>query len=98
MSEIASCSYEAREKGVKNGMYLGEALKMCPDLKVLPYEFETYRKIGYKFYYAISLFTLEIEAVSCDEMYVDVTELLNSTGNLDLIKNKSIFYGEFYPI
>lgn len=40
LSEIASCSYEARSYGVKNGMFLGQAIKMCPDLKTLPYDFE----------------------------------------------------------
>lgn len=40
MSEIASCSYEARKFGIKNGMFLGQAVKLCPDLKTLPYDFE----------------------------------------------------------
>lgn len=40
MSEIASCSYEARKFGIRNGMFLGQAVKMCPDLKMLPYDFE----------------------------------------------------------
>lgn len=40
MSEIASCSYEARAKGVKNGMFLGTALNLCPELKTIPYDFE----------------------------------------------------------
>ena len=32
-SEVASCSYEARAAGVKNGMFLGPALKLCPNLQ-----------------------------------------------------------------
>lgn len=40
MSEIASCSYEARSCGIKNGMFLGQAIKMCPELRMLPYDFE----------------------------------------------------------
>ena len=40
MSEIASCSYEARAAGVKNGMFMGSALKLCPDLQTIPYDFE----------------------------------------------------------
>lgn len=40
MSEIASCSYEARKCGIKNGMFLGVALKMCPNLKTIPYDFQ----------------------------------------------------------
>lgn len=45
MSEIASCSYEARSFGIRNGMFLGQAVKMCPDLKVLPYDFEVFIEI-----------------------------------------------------
>lgn len=40
LSEIASCSYEARTYGIRNGMFLGQAIKMCPHLKMLPYDFE----------------------------------------------------------
>lgn len=35
-SEIASCSYEARAKGVKNGMSLGRARELCPGIVTLP--------------------------------------------------------------
>jgi DNA repair protein REV1 len=40
MSEVASCSYEARKCGVKNGMFLGAAAKLCPNIKTIPYDFE----------------------------------------------------------
>lgn len=39
-SEIACCSYEARACGVRNGMLLGAAAKLCPDLRTIPYDFE----------------------------------------------------------
>lgn len=45
LSEIASCSYEARKYGIKNGMFLGAALKLCPDLKTIPYNFEVKFKL-----------------------------------------------------
>jgi DNA repair protein REV1 len=35
-SEIASCSYEARAKGVRNGMSLGQARKLCPEIQTIP--------------------------------------------------------------
>ena len=50
MSEIASCNYEARKAGVRNGMYLGPALKLCPNLKTIPYDFEGYKEVSYKLY------------------------------------------------
>ena len=46
LSEIASCSYEARKMGVRNGMFLGEALRRCPDLKTIPYDFEGYSEVS----------------------------------------------------
>jgi DNA repair protein REV1 len=39
-SEIASASYEARGFGIKNGMSLQQARKLCPDVVMIPYEFE----------------------------------------------------------
>lgn len=80
MSEIASCSYEARKFGIKNGMFLGSALKLCPELKTIPYDFEDYRKVSSILYATIASYTLDIEAVSCDEMYVDVSQILRETG------------------
>ncbi|PZC85010.1 hypothetical protein B5X24_HaOG203331 [Helicoverpa armigera] len=76
MSEIASCSYEARAKGIGNGMFMGAALRLCPDLQTIPYDFEGYKEVAYTLYNTIAQYTLDIEAVSCDEMYVDCTELL----------------------
>ncbi|XP_034483391.1 DNA repair protein REV1 [Drosophila innubila] len=76
LSEIASCSYEARAKGVKNGMFVGHALKLCPDLKTIPYDFEGYRQVAFALYDTVAQYTLNIEAVSCDEMFVDLTDLL----------------------
>ncbi|KAK8742032.1 hypothetical protein OTU49_002068 [Cherax quadricarinatus] len=75
-SEIASCSYEARKAGVKNGMFLGPALKLCPNLQTIPYDFDGYKEVSYKLYDIVASFTHDIEAVSCDEMFVDLTELL----------------------
>lgn len=80
MSEIASCSYEARKMGVKNGMFVGSALKLCPNLKTIPYDFEGYREVAFTLYNTIAKYTLNIEAVSCDEMFVDLTDLINDVG------------------
>ena len=75
MSEIASCSYEARAKGVKNGMFLGPALKLCPDLVPISYDFVGYEKVSRVLYDTVASYTLDIMAVSCDEMFVDLTSL-----------------------
>lgn len=79
MSEVASCSYAARKAGVKNGMFLGEALKLCPNLKTIQYDFEGYKEVSYVLYDTVASYTLDIEAVSCDEMYVDCTNVLEAS-------------------
>ncbi|XP_032663618.1 DNA repair protein REV1 [Odontomachus brunneus] len=79
-SEVASCSYAARKAGVKNGMFLGEALKMCPNLKTIQYDFEGYKEVSYALYDTVASYTLNIEAVSCDEMYADCTKVLGTSG------------------
>ncbi|XP_064643309.1 DNA repair protein REV1-like isoform X2 [Lineus longissimus] len=80
MAEIASCSYEARKAGVRNGMFVGNALKLCPDLVTIPYDFEAYKATSQHLYNTIASYTHDIEAVSCDELFVDCTELLSTTG------------------
>ncbi|KAK8785912.1 hypothetical protein V5799_007720 [Amblyomma americanum] len=75
-SEVASCSYEARRAGVKSRMYLGQARKLCPDLVAIPYEFESYDEVSKLLYDIVASFTVDIEAISCDELYADVTKVL----------------------
>ncbi|CAG9536581.1 unnamed protein product [Cercopithifilaria johnstoni] len=77
MSEIASCSYEARAQGVRNGCLIKDARKTCPDLICLPYQFDDYRRISKEIYSILSGYTLNIRAISCDEMYVDLESLCN---------------------
>lgn len=54
LSEIASCSYEARKFGIHNGMFVGAALKLCPDLKTISYDFEEYQEVARTLYNTIA--------------------------------------------
>ncbi|WVN88248.1 uncharacterized protein L203_103449 [Cryptococcus depauperatus CBS 7841] len=73
-SEIASCSYEARANGVRNGMSLGRAKELVgPDLVTMPYEFETYKKKSLAFYTVLMSYADDLQAVSVDEALIDVT-------------------------
>ncbi|KAH7022819.1 hypothetical protein EDB80DRAFT_695740 [Ilyonectria destructans] len=81
-SEIASCNYPAREFGVKNGMWMKGALELCPDLKVLPYDFPAYEDASRIFYESILDIGGIVQSVSVDEALVDVTSIvLTSTGS-----------------
>ncbi len=78
MSELASVSYEARARGVRNGTFLGSALKLCPELVTVPYDFAGYQEVARTLYDTVAAVTLEVQAVSCDEMIADVTEVLDA--------------------
>uniref|UniRef100_H3AQM6 DNA repair protein REV1 n=1 Tax=Latimeria chalumnae TaxID=7897 RepID=H3AQM6_LATCH len=80
MAEIASCSYEARQAGIKNGMFFGQAKQLCPNLEAVPYNFHAYKEVALTMYETLASYTHDIEAVSCDEALVDVTEILAETG------------------
>ena len=82
-SEIASCNYPAREYGVKNGMWMKKALKLCPDLKVLPYDFEAYEQASKDFYRAIIDAGGVVQSVSVDEALLDITAFCVSAGGSD---------------
>ncbi|KAH8676826.1 hypothetical protein BGZ60DRAFT_483658 [Tricladium varicosporioides] len=82
-SEIASCNYPARSFGVKNGMWMKTALKLCPDIKVLPYDFPAYEEASNGFYQAILDVGGIVQSVSVDEALVDITSLCLAAGGTD---------------
>ncbi|KAL9611662.1 MAG: hypothetical protein Q9167_003691 [Letrouitia subvulpina] len=74
-SEIASCNYPARKFGIKNGMWMKSAQKLCPELKVLPYDFKAYEAASRSFYEAIIDTGGIVQSVSVDEALVDVSTI-----------------------
>lgn len=79
---IVTSSYEARAKGVKTTMPLWEARRLCPDLIVLPPNFDRYRKASTAIFKRLAKFTPLIEPVSIDEGYMDVTDYDQEALNL----------------
>ena len=77
-SEIASCNYIARSKGVKNGMFIGHAKQLEPNLHIIPYEFEKYDHVSKCLYSVLLNHSNYVQAVSCDEAFIDVTYIVQS--------------------
>ncbi|KAM4561114.1 DNA repair protein REV1 isoform 2-T2 [Fundulus diaphanus] len=80
MAEIASCSYEARQAGVRNGMFFGKAKQLCPALQSVPYDFDAYKEVALNMYEILASYTHDIEALSCDEALIDASSLLAEVG------------------
>ena len=43
---IATCNYPARQFGVHSAMASSQALRLCPDLVIVPPNFDKYRKVS----------------------------------------------------
>ncbi|EDP49426.1 hypothetical protein KXW98_001615 [Aspergillus fumigatus] len=92
-SEIASCNYPARARGIRNGMWMKGALQACPELKVLPYDFPAYEEASKKFYSAVLAVDGVVQSVSIDEALVDITLQCLEAGGSD---GRGISEGSIY--
>ncbi|KAK3300928.1 uncharacterized protein B0H64DRAFT_428886 [Chaetomium fimeti] len=64
--------------GVKNGMWMKRAQELCPDIKVVPYDFPAYEEASRLFYDAILGVGGVVQSVSIDEALVDITDIILS--------------------
>ncbi len=70
---IACASYEAKALGVKRGVSLWDAKKLCPELVILPSDYETYSIFSKRMFDIMRRFTPEVEEYSIDEGFADLT-------------------------
>jgi len=69
---IASCSYEARRYGLRAGMPLGEAKRLCPHAVILEGHYPTYRCFADRAFELCRLIAPNIET-GLDDAYCDLT-------------------------
>ncbi|MGA2668856.1 MAG: DNA polymerase IV [Ignavibacteria bacterium] len=70
---IIAPSIEAKARGIKVGMRLNEAMKICPDLIPVETKPERYREIHKKFIKVLEKYSEEVLPKSIDEAVVDIT-------------------------
>jgi DNA polymerase-4 len=70
---ISTCNYIAREFGVHSAMATGYALKLCPNLVVVPGRMSFYKEISKSINEIFHRYTDIIEPLSLDEAFLDVT-------------------------
>ena len=87
---IASASYEARRYGIYTPMPTARARKLCPNLIVLPGDFERYEQFSnWMFSYCYD-FTPDVEQTSIDEGYFDLTATRKPAAAIALTIRKAI--------
>ena len=75
---VSTCSYTAREKGVRSGMPTYQALLKCPNCLVLPGDYRYYSEKSHEFFNYIKKYTVLVEPASVDECFADFTDVLKS--------------------
>lgn len=83
---VVTCSYEARARGVKTTMPVWEAKRNCPELIVLPPNFDRYRSSSRAMFNILREYTDLVEPVSIDEGYMDMTDTPYSSHALETAK------------
>jgi len=76
---ITTATYEARAFGLHSGMGLMKAAKLAPEALLLPADFDEYRRYSRMFKDAVRTMAPEIEDRGIDEIYIDLTRLVESS-------------------
>lgn len=70
---VSTCNYEARKYGVRSAMSSAEAYRRCPHGIFVPCHFSKYKEASQIVHAIMSHYTDQIEFLSLDEGYMDVT-------------------------
>ncbi|HLF90202.1 MAG TPA: DNA polymerase IV [Anaerolineales bacterium] len=72
---VSSCSYAARQFGVRSAMPMSRAVRICPGLQVVSPHFDLYRAASRKVMERLHALTPLVEQISIDEAFLDGTDL-----------------------
>ncbi len=70
---VMSASYEARARGLHSAMPSVRARRLCPDAVFRPPDFESYRAYSNRFREILLAVTPQVEPLSLDEAFLDVS-------------------------
>jgi len=82
---VSAASYEARKLDVHSAMPMSQAIRLCPNAIVLPVRMKRYAELSEQIHAIFQKFTPEIEPISLDEAFLDVTGSLQLFGDAEKI-------------
>ena len=80
-SVVAAASYEARRFGVFSAMPMSKARQLCPRLHIVAPRMSVYADVSTTLFAVFREFTPQVEGLSLDEAFLDVTASLTLFGN-----------------
>ena len=85
---VSTCNYEARKFGVKSGMPISRAWKLCPDAVYLPVNYELYEKVSREIMDILRKYADKFEQWSIDEAFLDVSSRVKSYEEAEILAKK----------
>jgi DNA polymerase-4 len=82
---VAAASYEVRRFGVHSAMPMREALQRCPHAICIQPRMRRYKDVSRQVFAVFHDFTPQVEGLSLDEAFLDVTASLKLRGTADAI-------------
>jgi DNA polymerase-4 len=70
---VATCNYRARAYGIHSALPMAQAVRLCPELVILPPNMKKYREVSMQVQTIFRHYTDLVEPLSLDEAYLDVT-------------------------
>ncbi len=74
---VSTCNYVARKYGIHSGQPTFQAVKLCPDVLIVPPDYEYYKVMSNSFFAYIKQYSRLVESASVDECFVDFTDVLS---------------------
>ncbi len=78
---VAACSYEARKFGIHSAMPCSHAYRLCPQAIFVAPRFEVYREVSQQIREIFWHYASQVEPLSLDEAYLDVTYTADCSGS-----------------
>ncbi len=72
---VSSCSYAARMFGISSAMPMAKAIRICPNLIIIPGNHNAYSEASHKVMEILGRYSGLIEQISIDEAFLDVTDI-----------------------
>jgi len=79
---VTTATYEARALGLHSAQGMMKAAVLAPDAVILPVDFDEYRRYSRRFKSAVAGVAPHIEDRGIDEIYIDLTGLVDARGPL----------------
>ena len=87
---VTSCSYPARKMGVRSAMPAAKALQLCPNLILVSRNHRDYGRYSKLVMERLARYTDQVEQISIDEAFLDITGLGSSSRAIGVELQKTI--------